>query len=67
MPVMDGYVAAGRMRTQGFSGPILALTANVMEDDRSRCLDAGCDEFLGKPVRAAQLLSTCARLIRQAR
>ena len=67
MPVMDGYVAAGRMRSQGFGGPILALTANVMAEDRGRCLDAGCDEFLGKPVRAGQLLATCARLIRQAR
>jgi signal transduction histidine kinase/CheY-like chemotaxis protein len=63
MPVMDGYVAAGMMRAMGYRGPILALTANVMADDRRRCLDAGCDDFLGKPVRAAKLLAACARLI----
>lgn len=63
MPVMDGYVAAGAMRDRGYEGPILALTANVMAEDRRRCLAAGCDDFLGKPVRAGRLLAACSRLI----
>jgi CheY-like chemotaxis protein len=63
MPVMDGYVAAGVLRDLGYRGPILALTANVMSDDRRRCLAAGCDDFLGKPVRASRLLAACSRLI----
>lgn len=63
MPVMDGYVAAGALRDLGYRGPILALTANVMSDDRRRCLAAGCDDFLGKPVRASRLLAACSRLI----
>jgi len=63
MPVMDGYVAAGAIRDAGYQGAVLALTANVMSDDRRRCLDAGCDDFLGKPVRANKLLAACSRLI----
>ncbi|MCC1495511.1 ATP-binding protein [Alcanivorax sp. 1008] len=63
MPVMDGYAAARELRRTGFSKPILALTANVMSDDRRRCLTAGCDDFLGKPVRASRLLAACSRLI----
>jgi signal transduction histidine kinase/ActR/RegA family two-component response regulator len=63
MPVMDGYVAAGVLRDMGYKGPILALTANVMADDRRRCLAAGCDDFLGKPVRASRLMAACSRLI----
>ncbi len=67
MPVMDGYVAAGALRDIGYRGPILALTANVMSDDRRRCLAAGCDDFLGKPVRASRLLAACSRLISSSR
>lgn len=63
MPVMDGFAASSALRERGYRGAVLALTANVMADDRRRCLDAGCDEFLGKPVRAGQLLETCVRLI----
>lgn len=63
MPVMDGYAAARELRRIGFGKPILALTANVMSDDRRRCLAAGCDDFLGKPVRASRLLAACSRLI----
>ncbi|MFN3714550.1 MAG: ATP-binding protein [Alcanivoracaceae bacterium] len=67
MPVMDGYVAAGVLRDIGYKGPILALTANVMAEDRRRCLAAGCDDFLGKPVRASRLMAACSRLISRGR
>ncbi|MCB1837922.1 MAG: response regulator, partial [Alcanivoracaceae bacterium] len=63
MPVMDGFEASTALRQRGYRGAVLALTANVMADDRRRCLDAGCDEFLAKPVRAGLLLETCVRLI----
>ncbi|WP_156501254.1 response regulator, partial [Alcanivorax sp. HI0044] len=63
MPVMDGYETAQALRDRGYGGPLLALTANVLAVDRQRCLDAGCDAFLGKPVRMRELLAVCAQLL----
>lgn len=63
MPVMDGYETARALRDKGFEGPVLALTANVLAVDRQRCLDAGCDAFMGKPVRSRDLLVACADLL----
>jgi PAS domain S-box-containing protein len=55
MPVMDGYEAAARLRAGGWRLPIIALTANVSEEQRQKCLAAGMDDFLSKPMEAAQL------------
>lgn len=56
MPVMDGYEATRIIRQRlGYEIPIIALTANVTEEDRQRCLTAGMDDFLSKPYSIAQL------------
>ncbi len=53
MPEMDGYQATERIRALGGSRriPIVALTANAMSEDRERCIDAGMDDFISKPMR----------------
>lgn len=63
MPVMDGYQATRRLRENGYKGPIMALTANAMSGDRVLCEDAGCDDFLAKPVDIDLLLATVAKYI----
>jgi len=61
MPVMDGYEAATRLRETGHHGLVVALTASAMRGDRERCLNAGCDEYLPKPVDRLKLLEILSR------
>ena len=59
MPVMDGYEAMGRIRRQPrFKDlPIVALTAKAMLEDRTKCIQAGANDYLAKPVDTTRLLS----------
>ncbi|MDZ4785741.1 MAG: response regulator [bacterium] len=57
MPVMDGYSAAKKLRDRGFVKPIIGITANNMESEVKKCLNAGCDLVLGKPYNWNKLFT----------
>ena len=59
LPVMDGWEATRRIKagTMTRSIPVMALTAYAMDDERRRCLEAGCDDYETKPLEFPRLLA----------
>jgi signal transduction histidine kinase/ActR/RegA family two-component response regulator len=62
MPKLDGLTATRRLRAIGCRTPILAVTAHALTDDRRRCLEAGCDDYISKPVNRDALRRLVERL-----
>ncbi|MBW8014644.1 MAG: response regulator [Planctomycetes bacterium] len=63
MPGMNGYEATRTLRDNGQKTPIIALTANVMKGDDEKCLAAGCDYYLSKPIDSASLAEIVSKCI----
>ena len=61
MPRLDGYETARELRKMGFTQPIIALTADAMQGDMSRCIESGCDSYVSKPIDGPALLLAVAQ------
>jgi CheY-like chemotaxis protein len=61
MPVMDGHEATRRLRQAGYTNPLIALTANTTPQNRQKCMDAGCDDYMTKPFNISTLISAIAK------
>ena len=64
MPEMDGLEATRRIRNQGLSTRIIAMTAHAMDGDRDECLEAGMNEYISKPINIeelARILEACSQ------
>ena len=67
MPEMDGFEATGAIReSEKKSGrhiPIVAMTANALKGDQERCLAAGMDAYVSKPIRTSELFATAEMIL----
>ena len=63
MPVMDGLEATKVIKGKHPDLPVVALTANAFDSDRQLAMDAGCDDFLSKPVSSEACLETIKRFV----
>jgi CheY-like chemotaxis protein len=63
MPKLDGYETAKQLRSLGFTGPIIALTADAMQGDMSRCIASGCNGYLSKPIDKTAMLKLVSEYV----
>jgi signal transduction histidine kinase len=66
MPIMDGYTAAREIRKLGGDAgklPLIAMTAHAMTGDREKCLEAGMNEYISKPVKKESIAEVLARVL----
>jgi PAS domain S-box-containing protein len=61
MPILDGCEAVKQLRKANYPHPIIALTADAMQDDRKKYLAAGCDDYASKPIQRKALLTLVAK------
>ncbi|MBX3041949.1 MAG: PAS domain-containing protein, partial [Bdellovibrionaceae bacterium] len=63
MPVMDGLQALKALKSKNYSRPIVALTAHALKSERERCLSAGFDEYLTKPIDRVLLIQVLGKIL----
>jgi CheY-like chemotaxis protein/anti-sigma regulatory factor (Ser/Thr protein kinase) len=63
MPVMDGLEATRQLREMGNNTTIISLTANAMVEDRNKCIDAGANDYLSKPIEIKEFYSTLRKYL----
>ena len=63
MPVLNGLEAAKKLREEGITTPVVALTAYAMPEDRDKCMAAGCDDYISKPIDHDELRRVLSKYI----
>ncbi len=63
LPVKDGYTATREIKQINQDVPIIAQTAHVMSGEKEKCLDAGCSDYLSKPIRLNVLMETLSKYL----
>ncbi|MCL2072416.1 MAG: response regulator [Marinilabiliaceae bacterium] len=63
LPVMDGYAATREIKKLNSTVPIIAQTAHVMSGEKEKCIEAGCTDYLTKPIRLQILIDTLSKYL----
>jgi len=63
LPIMDGYTATREIKVINPDIPVIAQTAHVMSGEREKCMEAGCDDYLAKPIRLQILINTLSKYL----
>jgi len=63
MPIMDGYMATREIKKINPKLPVIAQTAYALGDDKFKCIDAGCDEYITKPIRKNSLFELLSEFL----
>lgn len=63
LPIMDGYTATREIKKINPDTPVIAQTAHVMSGEREKCMEAGCDDYLAKPIRLQILMDTLSKFL----
>lgn len=63
MPIMDGIMATRKIRSQDVDIPIIALTAHTAGSDKQKCIDAGMNDIVLKPIRGKDIMSVVNRFL----
>ncbi|MCI0505157.1 MAG: ATP-binding protein, partial [Gammaproteobacteria bacterium] len=66
MPIMDGLTATRKLRSEGYTKPIVNITANAMKEDRDKCIAAGADDYLTKPVDVSRFYKVMQKYLKAA-